>query len=357
MALRSIRLQRFRCFDSVDLELDPRLTLIHGANGSGKTSLLEAIFLLGRGRSFRTSRLDLAVRHGDPGFAISGLVERSNTAVPMQIEHAAGETQARVRGQRVSSLAELSTAFPVQVIEPGVHKLIEEGPVRRRRFLDWGTFHVEPGYLADWQRFHRALRQRNAALRARVHPDDLEPWTDALATAGERVSEARARYVGESQSHLAIASADLLGREVAFTYFRGWSGASLREALNEASGVDHQRRMTSVGPHRADLQLAIDGNAAKDVVSRGQQKLLAAGLLLGQIEFHIARQGSHPTVLLDDPAAELDATTVQRFTDRIFHLGTQLVLTSLSTQLPSSQQPGRAGRVFHVERGKVRQML
>lgn len=354
MALRSIRLQHFRCFDSVDLELDPRLTLIHGPNGSGKTSLLEAMFLLGRGRSFRTSRLDFAVRHGEASFAIAGLVEGSNVSFPLQLEHANGETLAQVRGQRVSSLAELSTAFPVQVIEPGVHKLIEEGPVRRRRFLDWGTFHVEPGYLAYWQRFHRALRQRNAALRARVNPDDLEPWTEALATAGERVSEARARYLADSQSHLATAAAELVGRDVSLTYVRGWAGRSLREALSDASGVDYQRRVTSVGPHRADLQIAVDGSPARDVVSRGQQKLLSAGLLLGQIEFHIARQGLHPTVLLDDPAAELDGTSVQRFTDRVFHLGTQLVLTSLSAALASSQRPGR---VFHVEQGKVRQML
>jgi DNA replication and repair protein RecF len=353
MALRSIRLQHFRCFDSVDLELDPRLTLIHGPNGSGKTSLLEAVFLLGRGRSFRSSRLDLAVKHGESGFAIVGVVEGTNTSIPLQIEHANGETLARIRSQRVGSLAELSTAFPVQVIEPGVHKLIEEGPVRRRRFLDWGTFHVKPGYLADWQRFHRALRQRNAALRARADPADLEPWTEALATAGERVSEARIRYLADSQSHLATAAADLLGRNVSFGYVRGWVGTSLREALDDASDADYHRRMTSVGPHRADLQITVDGSAARDVVSRGQQKLLAAGLLLGQIEFHISRQGLHPTVLLDDPAAELDVTSVHRFTDRIFHLGTQLIMTALSPQLPSNQ----GGRVFHVEQGQVRQML
>ncbi|HZF25039.1 MAG TPA: DNA replication/repair protein RecF [Steroidobacteraceae bacterium] len=354
MALRSVRLQQFRCFDSVDLELDRRLTRIQGANGSGKTSLLEAIFLLGRGRSFRSSRLDLVVRHGQPGLAVAGLVERATVTVPVQVEHAAGETVARIRGQRVASLSELSMSFPVQIIEPGVHKLIEEGPVRRRRFLDWGTFHVEPAYLSEWQRFHRALRQRNAALRARVSLEDLEPWNDALSIAGERVDEARARYLGLTQSYLVAACADLLGRDVSFAYVRGWPEELLRDALERAQAFDYLRRVTSVGPHRADLRIEVDGRPAKDVVSRGQQKLLAAGLLLGQLEFHIAQQGLQPTVLLDDPAAELDEATVRRFTDRIFRLDTQIVLTSLAVQSPGTPEPGR---VFHVEQGEVRQML
>jgi DNA replication and repair protein RecF len=354
MALRSIRLQQFRCFESVDLELDPQVTLIEGANGSGKTSLLEGIFLLGRGRSFRSARLDYAVRHGQSGLVTSGLIDQGVTTVPIQIAHSSGETVARLRGERIGSLAELSMAFPVQVIEPGVHKLIEEGPVRRRRFLDWGTFHVEPGFLRDWQRFHRALRQRNAALRARANVAELEPWTEELAVAGERVDEARVRYLSESRPQLIAACAELLGREIALTYARGWSGDSLREALSAAQATDAQRRVTSVGPHRADLQIAIAQSAAKDVVSRGQQKLLAAGLLLGQIEFHISRHGRQPTVLLDDPAAELDGAAVHRFTRRVVHLGTQLVLTSLAAALPAGIG---SGRVFHVEQGRVRQML
>ena len=354
MALRSVRLHQFRCFDSADLELDRRLTLIQGANGSGKTSLLEAIFLLGRGRSFRTPRLDLAVRHGEPGFAVAGLVEQGTVTVPMQVEHAAGETVARIHGKRVASLSDLSVSFPVQIIEPGVHKLIEEGPVRRRRFLDWGTFHVEPGYLSEWQRFHRALRQRNAALRSRVSLEDLAPWNEALASSGERVHDARTRYLASAQSYLAATCAGLLGRDVSFGYARGWPEQSLRDALQRAQTFDYQRRVTSVGPHRADLNIEVDGSPAKDVVSRGQQKLLAAGLLLGQLEFHIDQRGLQPTVLLDDPAAELDEGTVRRFTDRIFHLGTQIVMTSLSAQLPTAPEPGR---VFHVEQGRVRRML
>ena len=308
MALRSVRLQDFRCFDTVDLELDPELTLIQGSNGSGKTSLLEAIFLLGRGRSFRSARLDTLVRRGQPKLGVSGELERDRVHIPIRVEYFEGQTLAWLHGERLNSLSELSAAFPVQVIDPGVHKLIEEGPVRRRRFLDWGVFHVEPNYVSAWQRFHRALRQRNAALRQNAGTHDLDAWDDAFATTAQRVDDARSQYLAASHSHLIAACLDLLGFEISVGYSRGWlEGHSLREALARHRQIDIQRRTTTVGPQRADLEIRLSGRAAKDVVSRGQQKLLAAALILGQLEFLTSMHRVRPTLLLDDPAAELDS--------------------------------------------------
>jgi DNA replication and repair protein RecF len=355
MALRSVRLQDFRCFEIAAFELDPKITLIQGLNGSGKTSLLEAVFLLGRGRSFRSSRLDTVVRRGQPRVGVSGELESGAVGIPIRVEYFEGETLAWLHGERVNSLTELSTAFPVQVIDPGIHKLIEEGPLRRRRFLDWGVFHVERNYVSAWQRFHRALRQRNAALRQRVSAHDLDAWDEAFASTAEQVDAARTQYLVASRAHLTAACVDLLGFDISVRYTRGWlEGQSLREALARNRAIDTQRRTTSVGPQRADLEIHLSGRAAKDVVSRGQQKLLAAALILGQLELLNSVHGLRSTLLLDDPAAELDAKAIGQFMDRVFRLGAQLVLTSLPGQLSELAQ---RARVFHVEQGRIGRVL
>jgi len=355
MTLQSVRLQSFRCFDIADLEFDPHLTLIQGANGSGKTSLLEAVFLLGRGRSFRSPRLDAVVRSGQTHFGVAADLQNDTLPFSIRIEFSDGHTVGWLRGERIGALSELTMAFPVQVIDPGVHKLIEEGPVRRRRFLDWGVFHVEPNYIEVWQRFHRTLRQRNAALRQHASPTDLEPWDEALASTAKSIDDARRRYVDQARPQLVAASQDLVGLEMSIRYARGWaSGQSMQEALERHRVIDSQRRTTSVGPQRADLEILIAGSEAKSVVSRGQQKLLAAGLILGQLESLARTRSLRPTLLLDDPAAELDAGAIGRFLSRVYQLGAQLVMTSLPGQVPGL--PTQA-RMFHVKHGRVEPVL
>ncbi|MDP9115560.1 MAG: AAA family ATPase, partial [Acidobacteriota bacterium] len=133
----------FRCLQSAQIELDRRFTLISGPNASGKTSLLEAIYVLGRGRSFRTRRLDHLIRNGAERFVVFGEVDTINRCIPLGVEGSRSGIRARIDGDTPSSLAELALQLPVQIIDPEVHHLIEEGPARRRRFLDWGMFHVE----------------------------------------------------------------------------------------------------------------------------------------------------------------------------------------------------------------------
>ena len=166
MPLLAVQLEDLRCLRNVDLRLDPKLTLITGPNASGKTSLLEGIFFLGRGRSFRTRQLDRVVRSGSDALTVVGHLSSDRRPVVIGLRATRDSIEARIGGQPVESLSALATAFPVQVIDPNLHKLIEEGPAARRRTMDWGVFHVEHAFATDWQRYQRALRQRNAALRA-----------------------------------------------------------------------------------------------------------------------------------------------------------------------------------------------
>lgn len=355
MTLARLHGQHFRCFASFEFCPDPRLNLISGANGAGKTSLLEAIYVLGRGRSFRTADPCALRREGSRGFALAGRVELSSRQVLVRIETDGSSTAVRIGDHEASGLAELAELLPVQIMEPGAHKLIEEGPARRRRFLDWGVFHVEPRFLDAWRRYQRALRQRNAGLKQNASDASLAGFEAALCEAGEEIGRMRARYVDRLRPLLAAAAQSLLGTTVDCHYVTGWaSGRSLAEVLNEGRAMDRRQQATRAGPQRADLHIQLAGKAARERVSRGEQKLLAASLILAQIDVFSVLAQSPGVLLVDDPAAELDRDRLGRLLRALLARKAQVFLTALPEGVP--ELPDTA-RVFHVEQGRVAKML
>ena len=338
-----------RCLQRAELALDPQRNLIWGSNGSGKTSLLEAIFLLGRGRSFRTRNSERLIRHGQPRLTVFGRTDgMPPQAVGVQVAKAGGTT-ARINGATAGSLTELSQSFPVQVIDPGVHKLVEEGGFRRRRWMDWAVFHVEHGFADLWVRYTRAVKQRNAALRHQ--PAQAAAWDPEVARLGELIAEARRGMLEQMQAGWRESVAALSGLEVDLHYSRGWSqDVPLAQGLIDSRSRDQARGLTHSGPHRADVLVRLNGRPAREVLSRGQQKLVAIAMTLAQIRLLQERTSTTPTLLLDDPAAELDGPHLQKFIEEVSRLRCQLVLTSLQAQ---SDLFGRPERVFHVEQGRV----
>ena len=352
MTFRRLQVSNFRCLETAELELDPHFTLISGPNASGKTSLLEAIYVLGRGRSFRTRRLDKLIRSGSAQFIVFGEVELAERRVALGIEGSAEGMRARMRGERVSSLAELAAVLPVQIIDPEVHRLIEEGPGRRRRFLDWGVFHVEHAFVRQWQDYQQVLKQRNAALRSRQPYAVVSAWDGELVRLGEWIDAARTHYV----TQLLVASREiaraLLGMELDLSYRSGWAkDSSFVSALKESWAHDHESGSTLVGPQRAELAIRLDGASVKDRISRGQQKLLAASLLMAQVSLFPRDSDIRPTLLLDDPAAELDSERLQGLIREVSSRSVQLVVTSLSAQFDVLGTPGRR---YSLEGGRVR---
>jgi DNA replication and repair protein RecF len=347
MALRRLQVTDFRCLQSAQLDLDPQFTLISGPNASGKTSVLEAIYLLGRGRSFRTRRIEQLIRKGSDRFVLFGEIEATDRRFGVGVEGGPTAIRGKVGGEFIRSLTELALALPVQIIDPEVHRLIEEGPARRRRFLDWGVFHVEPEFMGHWQRFHQALRQRNAALKARQSRTLILAWDADLVRYGGLLSEARERYISSLAIEVGQIGRRLLDLEPAIAYRRGWPrDAEFATALEASLALDQERGFTQIGPQRADLQISLGGTAVRDRVSRGQQKLLSAALLLAQVRLFPPSAAVQPTLLLDDPGAELDDARLGALIREVSAQHAQLVVTTLHPDFQALGTPGRRYRLL-----------
>ena len=351
MSLSEILVTNLRCIEQAELRLPRGLTLIYGGNGSGKTSLLEGMFILGRGRSFRTRNSERLIRRGQTHMRVTGVVEPvagSAIRLGFEVERSTGSS-ARIAGRPAETLAELSQAFAVQVIEPGIHRLVEEGGYRRRRWLDWAVFHVEPHFVDWWLRYTRVLKQRNAALKTQA--ETVAVWDADLARLGGSITDSRQRLLDRLQPYWQAAVTALSGLEVELHYQRGWGqDHTLAEALATSRATDEVRRQTHAGPHRADVAVRLHGRPARDVLSRGQQKLVAVAMTVAQLRLLQDATQMTPTLLLDDPAAELDGERLQRFIDEVASLQCQLVVTSLYAE---SRLFGTPESTFRMDAGRV----
>lgn len=351
MPIERLRVAGVRCLDDVDCALHPRKNFFFGPNGAGKTSLLEAVYLLGRGRSFRTRQTRRLVQHGRDELTVYAELLVGGELRRFGARFSAGDMSFRIDRQPARGVTDIARLLRVDVIDPSVHRLIEGGPSERRRFIDWGVFHVEPSYLDDWRRYARALGQRNAALKRAVKGAAAEAWDRAVIEAADRVDAARRRYVERLAPGVAATGQALLRQDVAITYRPGWrSGIGFADALAESRERDAAAGFTQVGPHRADLAVSLGAAAVADEASRGQQKLAAATLIIAQVR---EREGDRETVLLvDDPAAELDRGALDRLLGELETLRSQQIYTGLSADhLPhDADYP-----MFHVEQGHIKE--
>jgi DNA replication and repair protein RecF len=352
MSLAELRIENLRCIESATLQFSADLNLIAGENGAGKTSILEAIFLLGRGRSFRTRSTERLIRHQQTKLTVFG---RTDDEPPRRagVEVANdGGTRARIDGENAMSLLELSGVLPVQAIDPEIHKLVDQGPERRRRWLDWFVFHVEPTFGLNWARYNRALKQRNAALRSGT--GEISAWDGELIQNGALITDARRRALERLIPCLHQTFERFGGLDVSVGFTTGWlAGTSLEDALRTHLERDRARGMTTVGPHRADVTLRRDHRVARETLSRGQQKLTAVAMVISQMRLLQDELNLRAVLLLDDPAAELDDKNLQRLFDEFSSLRCQMVATSLTQEAALFQAPKAT---FHVEHGSVKQV-
>ena len=353
MPIQHFTAQNFRCLENIELEADPQYNLIYGQNASGKTSVLEAIAYLGRGKSFRGASTTDLVRHGEKEFVLFGEVSDGARTAKVGVRNSNEGLETRVDGQKEGGSAALAAALPIQIIDPDIHELVAGPPDQRRRYLDWIAFHVEHGYLEAWRRFRRALKQRNAALRSGSSGQALEGWNTEFAELAALVDAGRRSALEIAIDALGEVGAELLGSEVGFEYRAGWNEEQgLLAALQDSVERDRQHGSTQYGPHRADLKLSYDERRAKKLVSRGQQKLLACAMILAAAETAQTALERPLLLLLDDPGAELDRNALGRLMHRVVGLGSQVIATSLEPETPLFPA---AAKTFHVEHGQLRE--
>jgi DNA replication and repair protein RecF len=359
MRLEKLRVQGLRCLEEAALSLAPGINVFIGPNGAGKTSVLEAAFLLSHARSFRVGAKDALLRRGAESVAVfAELRHDDERPARIGLGRRGARWEAKIDASRVM-LGELLRECAVVCFEPGSHALIAGGAEERRRYLDWGVFHVEPDFLATWRRYQRALKQRNSLLRAGASPGpgEIAPWETEMAAAAAWIDRQRHAYLDRLRPLLTLQARKLLPElgAVDLRYRRGWpEGEGLAESLVQARVRDAARGHTTLGAHRADWTLSFAHAPWREHLSRGQEKLAALSCTLAQAALYAEGRGEWPIICLDDLASELDLDHQGAVVDQLAAAGAQVMVTG--TDLPPALQT-LPHRLFHVEQGQITALL
>ncbi|MEP6938793.1 MAG: DNA replication/repair protein RecF [Rudaea sp.] len=359
MQLRELRIENLRNITDMTVEFAAGLNVIEGANGAGKTSIVEAAHLLSHGSSFRAHKADLLLRRGAEALSLFGVVSSAGNEHRLGLLRRAGRWQARLDGAASTALSELFATCAVVCFDPGSHSLISGGAEGRRGYLDWGLFHVEPGF-GDWsRRYRRALRQRNAVLKKQGSADELAAWAAEMASVAEPITRAREKYIDDLTAALGPLFARLLPElgEPGLRFRPGWTRSeALDRVLAQGEPRDRLLGHCTRGPHRADWTLSFEAAPIHEQLSRGQEKLCAIACLLGQAQLYRRARGEWPIIALDDFCSELDTPHQEECLAALADSGAQILMTGTEfpTALLARFPPSRR---FHVEQAKLRALL
>ncbi len=358
MWIKNITIDGCRSLESVSLEFSPDLNIIVGPNASGKTSLLEALNILSKGRSFRTSHISEVITDNNDSIVVSAaIVDSSNGYDELSqigIEKSSSNTKIRINKQDIYTQAELSSYLPITVIHPNSIDLITGSPGMRRSYLDWIAFYIFPEFLSKWKKYQHILRQRNICLKSTKHAYSLDKWTEQLVLLQPDLIKYRSDViellqprVNEIADHLLKGLNIQLELKTGFPKDLSLDCESLLSYYKQKQDYELKVKRTTAGSHRADFNISINSTPAVESASRGQLKLLAICLLLAQsnsISSTISGQG---VLLIDDLAAELDSSNKELLLKYLAKISKQLIITSTS----NIEIPDIKSKVFHVKHG------
>lgn len=369
MSINSLSTFYFRNLkDHQSINLHNKLNIIIGENASGKTSLLEAIYYLSTGKSFRTHLIEnvLNTRSDSSEFIIFGQLISSINNESLSDTHKVGLKRSRkekslikIDGEIVSSASVLASISPTLIIQPSTFELLDGSPKVRRKFLDWGVFHVEHAFGPLWKEYIYCLKQRNTLLRnARIDDLQLRVWDKRLAELGEGIDKYRNAFLGHYNECLErLTKAFNLPNHLRVKYYKGWEKTkSFEEILDQSRTKDLDRKYTQNGPHRADIKITVDGKHAEQALSRGQQKLLIIAMHLAHIELVSRLTKKASVTLIDDVTAELDQKNLALIFECLSASNTQVICTGIEGErIMSLLEYNQNYKVFHVEHGEIKE--
>lgn len=356
MSLSRLKISNFRNLSTVEIDLHEKCNLFYGMNGSGKTSLLEAIYFLSMGRSFRNRLLSRIIKYDANDFSLFGELYRDEGVITIGIERSENDGEIKIGGEKVSSYSELAKLLPLQLINYNGYKLLEHSKFRRG-FIDWGLFHVEHGFLQLWKKLSRLIKQRNAALES-YDSCDISIWDEELAQVSLEIHILREKYVEQ----LILVIKELLAKffdalNLEIIYYRGWhSDCELHDVLKKNIDKDRINGSTQFGAHKADLFFKINNIQIHDSLSRGQQKILFSTISLAQGILFEKLTNRKCIYLIDDFAAELDREKQEKFVDLLIKLNSQIFVTGLQNIELLNFFPINL-KMFHVERGRISEAI
>lgn len=358
MFLHSLQFENVRNLVNTRFDMGEAFNIFAGPNASGKTSILEAINLLGSARSFRSHLITDVIAHGQNSLTVVAKIKTTDQRlVTAGIQKSRQNTLIRYDGRTLRSSSEIASRLPLILITPDSYKLITGGPTERRLLLDWAMFHVEPAFLTQWKSYERCLKQRNSALRAHAGKRDVQLWDHSLSQSANHIHEMRANHI-QLFSHLLTELCErAFEQPITIQYLPGWDlKLDYQQQLADRLERDMRLGYTNRGPHRADLKLSMQGTGVKNLLSRGQGKLLTGIMRIAQARLIFRQTGTCPVVLVDDLAAELDQRSRGLFLSMLAELDTQVLITSTDNAFSEEVKQANLS-VFHVEHGRVRKVV
>ncbi len=363
MYLLSFTANGLRNLSDIKLELSSDLNIIEGINAAGKSSLLEGIGLLLSGRSFRTSKNNQLIAHNQKEISLFGEFDDS-TKIGVSFGFNKNTRKIRLDGKNLTTLSEMVSVFPVQILSPESYHLIDSGPGQRRKHLDWLLFHVEHAYKNDWQSFNKALKQRNSFLRglngklSEVDNLQLNTWNAKFIESAKVVDNKRIILIEKMSTELCCVlkgiSFDLDG-EISLVYQSGNGNMALSERINQSIALDVIRGSTNYGPHKADMKIRIGGREVKDVLSRGQKKMLINALYLSQTSLLKKLSDKDSLFIIDDFSSELDSVNqLQLIVALKEQKNVQVLISCLDSKVlkPLIKEYNNV-KMFHVKHGEI----
>ena len=350
----------FRNIEQCKTDLHPYLNFLIGDNGSGKSSFLEAIFFLGHGKSFRTTKVENLVSFEQSTFVVS-VKDDQDTQIGISRDFISNQTEIKINGQRHTKLSELAKNIAVQIITPESFKLFFGGPKERRRFVDLGLFHVEQSFSTEWKEFSRILKQRNAYLRSGHNLDGIKYWDEVFCIHSNNVSELRIKYVNSFKEEFLIWAQLLLPdiyKNIEIQYFQGWKqNTKLEDVLQSNRTREITLGYSISGTHKFDVRFLMKKQPIENQLSRGQQKLFLLALTFAQAKLIEKVKRVKPILLIDDVGAELDSQSRTVLNEAINQLNCQVIITAIDKVAIEPLVPDDLNyKMFHVKHGKIFEM-